>query len=280
MRKDTHMNEETKNAMEALGMKPGDGTASVQEGEIDYKAKYEALEAKIKHMKECDDGRVKSANAELKAAKERIAELEKERALGALPQELQDVPDQIKDTALLLSQNAAKAATAGLDGRMTELEKKYARDNEARQQQLADEFVAKISNEFPDFANGLKTNGAFKAAWDQYQAFNAASIADAFKKFDYNALAYHIKRFYAENDVDPSGGREINAAPDPRAFGGGANARPFAPGKKTYTPEEWESEYDSLQNQYEDGRIGPGDYAAKRQVLMDAYKEGRVKPKQ
>lgn len=63
-------------------------------------------------------------------------------------------------------------------------------------------------------------------------------------------------------------------------MGGGVGAQPTVGGKKTYTPDEWESEFEDLQNQYEGGVIGPKDYEAKRQILLDAYKEGRVKPRQ
>lgn len=273
------MNEETKNAMEALGMKPGDGNGSAQDGGIDYKAKYEEAQRQLASAS-VEQGRVKKLDAELKAAKERLAELEKGRALGVLPEELQDVPDPIKETALLLSKKAAEDAAAGLSGRMARLERTVEQDKETRLAQMSSDFVAQINRNFPDFARGLKEGGSFKAAWDGYQTYNAASIGEAFAKLDYRALAYHIKRFYDENGVDPSGGRDMNAAPDPRTMGGGAGARPFAAGKKTYTPEEWEREYDSLQDLYDGGRIGPGDYAAKRQNLMDAYREGRVRPKQ
>ena len=268
------MNQETKDAMEALGMSAGGGT-DTPDGGIDYKAKYEEAQRLLASAR-VDEGRVKKLDAEKKALEAKVAELEKATALGSLPAELQDVPDSVKETAMLLSQRAVE----GVNGRMAQLEKSVEEDKAIRLAQMSDEFVARINQSFPGFARGLKEGGAFKAAWDQYQAYNSASINEAFATYNYNVLAYHIQRFYEENGVDPSGGRDPNAAPDPRSMGGGAGAQPQFGGKKIYTPEEWEGEFDDLQNRYESGIIGPKEYAEKRQILTDAYKEGRVKPKQ
>ena len=269
------MNEEAKNAMEALGVNATGGEGDHAGGGIDWKAKYEEAQRQLASAR-VEEGRVRKLDGELKAAQSKIAELEKATALGALPDELQDVPDSVKETALLLSQRAVE----GVNGRMAQLERTVEEDKAMRLAQMSDAFVSRINQNFPWFAKGLKEGGALKSAWDQYQIPNAASIKEAFATLNYDMLAYHINRFCEAYGVDPSGGRDPNAAPDPRAMGGGAGAQPTPGGKKIYTPEEWEREFDDLQNQYDGGIIGPKDYAEKRQILTDAYKEGRVKPRQ
>ena len=279
MRKGTKMTEEVKNAMEALGAAASGGDPSKvnHPGDVDWKAKYEESQRELASAK-VDQGRVKKLDAELKDRDARIAELERKVALGELPENLKEVPEDIKETARIMSEGAAHRAVAGIDDRIAKLEQARQADKAAQVEQLAGEFVRSVNAKFPGFLAGIKEGGVLKAAWDEYQRYNAASIVDAFNRLDADAYIYHVQRFYESNGVDPSGGRDPNAAPDPRAMGGGAGARPQQFGqKKIYTPDEWEREYDSLQDDYEAGRISPKDYAAKRDTLVNAHKEGRVK---
>lgn len=279
MRKGTKMTEEVKNAMEALGAAASGGDPSKvnHPGDVDWKAKYEESQRELASAK-VDQGRVKKLDTELKERDARIAELERQIALGELPENLKEVPAEIKETARIMSEGAAQRAVAGIDDRIAKLEKDRQADKAAQVEQLAGEFVRSVNAKFPGFLAGIKEGGVLKAAWDEYQRYNAASIVDAFNRLDADAYIYHVQRFYESNGVDPSGGRDPNAAPDPRAMGGGAGARPQQFGqKKIYTPEEWEREYDSLQDDYESGRISPMDYSAKRDQLLNAHKEGRVR---
>lgn len=272
------MNSETKDTMEALGIKTDDaGAKNPTDGGVDYKAKYEAAMQELASAK-VEQGRVKRLDGDLKAAKSRIAELERQTAIGELPEELSDVPTSIKETALHLSQHVAQKAVADIDGRMARLEQSVEEGKRVQMARLSEDFVAQLNQKFPEFVKGLKDGGAFKSAWDEYQLYNKASIEDAFSRLDINALSYHIERFYESHGVDPSGGRDPNAAPDPRGASGGAGAQPNFGTKKVYTPEKWEGEFDDLQTQYERGAIGANEYAARRQDLLNAYKEGRVKP--
>lgn len=272
------MTEEVKSAMETLGAAASGGNPSkvTIPGEVDWKARCEEAERKLASA-QVEQGRVKKLDADLKERDARIAELEKKVALGELPDNLKEVPTEIKETARIMSEGAAQRAVAGVDARLAQLEKDRQADKAARIEQLASDFVMNVNAKYPGFLAGIKEGGNLKAAWDEYQRYNAASVVDAFNRLDANTFMYHIQRFYESNGVDPSGGRDPNAAPDPRAMGGGAGARPQIGQKKIYTPEEWEREYDSLQNDYEDGRISPKDYAAKRDMLVNAHKEGRVK---
>lgn len=274
------MNNEMKDTMDALGITAGAAvTEPPTDGGIDYKAKYEEAMQELASAR-VEQGRVKRLDGDLKAAKQRIAELERQTALGTLPEDLQDVPDSVKETALHLSKQAAQQAVADMDGRMANLEKMAAKveaDEKRRMAQLSNDFIERINQDFPDFIRGLKAGGSFKAAWDEYQIPNAASIKEAFAALDYNSVAYHINRFYDSYGVVPSGGQDRNATPDPRSMSGGASATPVVGGKKTYTKEGWEAEYDDLQDQYDRGAISPKTYAEKRQVLLDVQKEGRIK---
>lgn len=274
------MTEEVKNAMETLGAAASGGDPSkvvVQDGGIDWKDRCEEAERKLASAL-VEQGRVKKLDAELKERDAKIADLERKVALGELPDNLKEVPDDIKETARIMSEGAAHRAVAGVDKRLAQLEQDRQADKAARLEQLASEFVQSVNAKFPGFLAGIKEGGNLKAAWDEYQRYNAASVVDAFNRLDAATFMYHIKRFYESNGVDPSGGRDPNAAPDPRAMGGGAGASPQQFGqKKIYTPDEWEREYDSLQDDYEAGRISPKDYAAKRDTLVNAHKEGRVK---
>lgn len=273
------MTEEVKNAMKTLGAAASGGDSSkveVPDGGVDWKARCEEAERKLASA-QVEQGRVKKLDTELKERDAKIADLERKVALGELPDNLKEVPDDIKETARIMSEGAAQRAVAGVDKRIAQLEQDRQADKAARLEQLASEFVQSVNAKFPGFLAGIKEGGNLKAAWDEYQRYNAASVVDAFNRLDAATFMYHIQRFYESNGVDPSGGRDPNAAPDPRAMGGGAGARPQFGQKKIYTPEEWEREYDSLQDNYEAGLISPKDYAAKRDTLVNAHKEGRVK---
>lgn len=276
MGKDRSMNEETKEVMEALGVDAG-GAGDQQGATPDYKALYEEVKRELASAK-VDQGRVRKLDAELKSAQAKVAELEKSAAIENLPENVKEaLPPESLESSLMLAKSVFDRGISERDQRLSEIEKSVAEERQRRTAMLSGEFVSKINASFPGFTKGLKEGGAFKSAWDAYQTHNGASIREAFATLNYDTLAYHIKRFYETSEVDPSGGRDTNAAPDPRRMGGGTSAGTQFGTRKTYTPDQWEREYDDLQDQYDRGVIGPKDYESRRKILTDAYKEGRVK---
>lgn len=268
--------------MEALGVKPGAkvGGGEAGSGGIDYKAECERLKHELE-VTRIEEGRVSKLDAELKAKDARIAELEKTVALGSLPEKLKDVPDEMKETAMLLSKGVVDKAMQQQNARIAELEERQQRaqreaqeQRQNQQQEMVAAFLAKLNSDYPAFMQGIKAGGAFNAAWTQYQENNAESISAAVNSCNVKKMAYHIKTFCEQNDVDPSGGRDPNATPDPRALGGGA-PRQEPNAKKTYTPEEYQTLTEKARRLREEYRFE--EYKKLSQELDDAWSEGRVK---
>ena len=277
------MNTETKDAMKALGINPGGaGTPPpAGGGEPDYKALYEKTQHELDVAK-VEQGRVRKLNEELQAKNARIAELEKGAALGALPENLKDgVPDEMKEAALLLSKGVVDKAMAGQEERLAMLERQQKEEaerrraeDERRQSERLDAFMAQLAQKFPDFMKGIAAGGAFKAAWDEYQVNNAESLTAGFAACDLATVSYHIKRFCETTDFDPSGGRGEIAAPDPRSLGGGV-PRTEAGGQKTYTMQEYENLTQKARQLRAEYRFD--EYRKLSRELEDAWSEGRVK---
>jgi len=265
--------------MEALGVKPGAkvGGGGAGNGEIDYKAECERLKHELE-VTRIEEGRVSKLDAELKAKEARIAELEKAAALGSLPEELREgVPDQMKEAAILLSKGIVDKAVQQQNERIAELERQQREAQEQsqhRQQEMVDAFLAKLNSDYPAFMKGIRAGGAFNAAWLEYQENNAESINAAVNSCNVKKMEYHIKTFCEKYDVDPSGGRDPNATPDPRALGGGAPRQ--EPGtKKIYTPEEYQTLTEKARRLRDEYRFD--EYRKLSRELDEAWTEGRVK---
>lgn len=260
----------------------GDGGGAGNGGEVDYKARCAELEKQLQSA-HVEGGRVKKLDGELKEARARIAELEqnaaREAALGELPEELKDVPDDIKNTSLAIAQGLVKKAMAGSEKRMKELEERVNNSENRRSQQTSLEFAQKVNAKYPGFFEAVTNGGDKKEAWDQYQIHNLATIQTAIRNCDFETLSYHIGQFYKSIDqLPPSGGQDGSAAPDPRAMGGGANTQTVGiqPGK-TYSVQEWCQIRDEAQAKFQSQKISYKDYAAICDELTKAHREGRVK---
>jgi len=283
------MNEqELKEAMSAIGGENpagGEGGGEVgsgKVGEVDYKARCAELEQQLRSA-HVEGGRVKKLDGELKAAQARIAELEernaREAALGELPEELRDVPDDIKNTSLAIAQGLVQKAMAGSERRMKELEERVNHGETLRSQQTAADFVQKVNEKFPGFLGAIAKGGDKNEAWSKYQLHNLATIQTAIRNCDFDTLSYHIGQFYRFIDqVPPSGNQDGSAAPDPRSTGGGANTQSgiVQPGK-TYSIQEWCKIRDEAQSKFQSQKISYKDYAAICDELTKAHREGRVK---
>ena len=269
------MQQETKNAMEALGMNAGSegGKTDPGGGEIDWKAKFEETQRQLASAR-VEEGRVKKLDGELKAAQQRIAELEKKSVLDTLPESLSDAPELEKELSMHVAKGVFAKEITERDARMARMEKEIEEDKARRQAEMSQSFVARINRDFPGFASGLKEGGALKTAWDEYQTFNAASIKEAFATLNYDVLAYHIKRFYEAHGVDPSGGRGVDTPPDPRSTGGGA-PRQTAGNAKTYTMQEYETLQQKAHSLRDEYRFD--EYRKLARELEEAWTEGRVK---
>lgn len=270
------MNEQLENDIAAIGGKPS-GAAKPGPGSVDYKAECERLERELQSTR-VEGGRVKKLDADLKAAQERIAELEQKdlraAAIGELPDSLKDVPDDIKETAILIARGMVEKANAQRDERVRKLEERVEQDESSRRQRLMGSFMQRVNESFPGFVESIK--GDKKAAWEKYQVHNYDTIHNAIERCDYDTLAYHIQQFYASNDLEiPSGGQGGAVAPDPRAAGGGKTQ--VQTSSKTYTVEEWCRIKEDAQVKHQDGKITFKEYSDICEELSNAYKEGRVK---
>lgn len=281
------MNEkELEKAMSVIGGEQpagGEGgkTGGAGNGDVDYKARCAELERQLQSA-HVEGGRVKKLDGELKAARERIAELEqqtaREEALKELPDDLKDVPDDFKNTSLAIAQGLVNKAMAGNERRMKELEERVHQDEARRSQQTAAEFVRKVNEKFPDFLNSVGDGGDKHESWVQYQVHNAATIQAAIRGCDFETLSYHIGQFYKFiEQVPPSGNQDGSAAPDPRATGGGANPQGGIQPGKTYSIQEWCRIRDEAQTKFQNQQISYKDYAAICDELTKAHREGRVK---
>ena len=221
---------------------------SSQSGDTtDWKAKYEEIQRELNSAR-VDQGRVRKLDEENKALQR---QLEEERAsrqsqnvIDVLPDDVKgDIPDEYLKAQSVVAQKATERLLASRDAEIEALKRQNAerdaREAALRKQRLDERF----EGEFPGLAAQLGPGGDKHDAWINYRRYNGASIDAALAGFDFNSLAWHIRKFFTDElgIAPPSGGAGL-AAPDPGSIGGG---KPVvaAPGK-TYTEAEIDALFD------------------------------------
>lgn len=265
------MNEETKNAMDALAGGVSNGGDAGGDN-VDWKAKYEEMAHKYQ-TSQVEQGRVKKLTEENNALKKQLDERNSSRiaqeVLDDLPPEVkEDVPEDILRAQTLVAQRAAERAISAQNAELQAI-----RDQMASRSR--DQFAKRIEQEFPGFLSTAVPEGGDKHdAWVQYQRYNAASISAAVEACDFDSLSWHIRKFYTDElGIAPPSGGTAPAAADPSAIGGGTPVV-VGPGK-IYTQQEISHLYDEVEKARD-----RGDFAEVRRIgaeIDKAVREGRVK---
>lgn len=268
------MNEETKKAMDALA-----GGGKNESADTDWKAKYEEMERKLQSA-QVEQGRVKKLAEEKKELEAKLAELSAGKtvqdALSALPEDVRsDIPENYATASSAIARQAVDSALASRDQELNalraQIEERDRRDFAVNQQK----FSERLEREFPGFlATAVAEGGDKHQAWVGYQRYNAASIKAAVNSFDFDALAWHIRKFYADElGIEPPSGNSGRAAPDPGSIGGGKPTTPKA--GKVYTEAEISELYDKVE-----AARDRGDFKEVQTLgheIEVAIREGRVK---
>lgn len=274
------MNEETKKAMDALAGAGAVDGGNAKGGEAtDWKAKYEEAQKALASAK-VEQGRVKKLDEELKALQRQLEDERSARrtqtVIDGLPEEVRgDVPEDYLKAQAEIARRTADQALASRDAEMEALKARLAERDQRESAASQQRFTERLEREFPGFLSGAVSEGGDKhAAWVDYQRYNAASIAEAARTFDFDALAWHIRAFYTTAlGIDPPSGGMGIATPDPSGIGGGVPVV-TKPGK-VYTEQELSSLYDEVEKARD-----RGDYAEVKRIGAEidrAMREGRVK---
>lgn len=268
-------------AVEALrggdgGGKPngGDGAA------IDYRAEYEKLQKQLQGER-VEAGRLKKANEENAALRKRIEELENRRgideAVEALPEDLREIPDDLKQGAAAMAKHMIDKSNAERDARLREIESRFEEDAQRRRMDAMRAFMVRIEANYPGFIRGVSEGGDKQKAWADYQRHNAATISQALDGGDFDTLSYHIKQFYSSIGLASPSGSGEPATPEPRSIGGGETMPQGMNPGRTYSVDEYKRILDDAQTKFQNQRLTYREYSAICGELTKAYREGRVK---
>jgi hypothetical protein len=240
----------------------------------DWKAKFEEAQKQLASA-HVEQGRVKKLNEEKAELQRQLDEAKASRLFS--PELAESLPDETRQ-GLTAVQKASQDAIAQAEARhRAELDalKAQMAERDSRDAAIAKRaFTARIEAAYPGFIVSVCDGGDKAAAWKKYQRFNAASISAAVNACDFEALSYHIGKFFTDElGIDPPSGGTGAAAPDPSAVGGGT---PVAakPGK-VYTWDEIDKLYDEIEV-----LRSRGDREGMKRLsdeVEKAQKEGRVK---
>lgn len=266
------MNEETNTITDALS----GGTP--QADTTDWKAKYEEAQHALESAK-VDQGRVKKLAEENAKLQKQLAERNARRPSDYLSdEERKEIDDAQRGIIDKMVDGRVSDAVAASREEIEALKAQIARQNADREQRdnarRKAELDERFEREFPGLAAQLGPGGDKAAAWARYRRYNGASVDAALASFDFDTLAWHVRKFYSDElGVTPPSGGTAPAAPDPGNIGGG-NPVAAKPGK-TYT---WD-EIDSLYDRIEELRAKGDKDGMKRlsDEIEKAQREGRVK---
>lgn len=240
----------------------------------DWKAKYEEAQHALESAK-VEQGRVKKLAEENAKLQKQLAERTTRRPSDYLTDEERNeidegqrgIIDKMVDGRVSDAVASSREEIERLKAKIAEREE---RDGARRKRELDERF----EREFPGLAAQIGPGGDKAAAWASYRRFNGPSIDAALAAFDFDALAWHVKKFYTDElGIAPPSGGTAPAAPEPGNIGGG---KPVAvtPGK-TYTWDEIDKLYDEIEV-----LRARGDREGMRRLsdeIEKAQREGRVK---
>lgn len=244
----------------------------------DWKAKYEEAEKQLQSAR-VEQGRVKALDARAKELEKELAELKEAKSVTNLTETLtaeerEALPEEYIGAAAKIASRASNEALAGLTEEVDRLRRERDAEKTAANQRKLEGFVAQIDAKYPGFRSAVAPGGDKKNAWDVFLRRNAGSVNEAFKSLDFDALTYHIDRFYREDlGVRPPEGNGAVAVPDPVSTGG-TGVETLSDGK-TYSQSEIDKMYDDIE-----AARDAQDFSRVRKlsaILERAIREGRVK---
>jgi hypothetical protein len=266
------MSEEKKTITDALS------GGAAQADTTDWKAKFEEAQHALESAK-VEQGRVKKLAEENAKLQKQLAERTTRRPSDYLTDEerkgidddQRGIIDKMVDGRVSDAVAASREEIAALKAQLAQQNaERDERDNARRKRELDERF----EREFPGLAAQIGPGGDKQSAWANYRRFNGASIDAALASFDFDALAWHVNKFFTDElGIAPPSGGKAPAAPDPGNIGGGKPVT-VKPGK-TYT---WD-EIDALYDQIEELRAR-GDREGMKRLAEEvelAQREGRVK---
>lgn len=223
------------------------GIGSGSSGGDDWKAKCEELQRMLASAR-VEQGRVAKLSAELKAAQEENAKLRSASKAEAIaktitPEEKGDLPDEFVGLAAKVAANATDGAMAGIHEKLAKIEADREAEKSAALERLQMEFVSKINSKYPGFLDSIAIGGEKNQAWTAFLVNNSESVRHAFETCDFNALVYHVDRFYRETlgVRPPAGDRGKASIPDPATTHGSAPVVETDDPNKVYTQEEYDA---------------------------------------
>lgn len=263
----------------------GDGKPPAGEDTVEFWKAKAAEAERLAQSARVEQGRVAKMDARVKELEAENAKLRSgnraaEIVAGLTDEERGEIaPDVLEAQARIAGRAADRAVGTAFDGMRAELEKmKQEREAEraAAHERMAADFESRIERRFPGFLSSIGAGGDKAKAWASFLVNNAASVKDAYARCDYNALVYHIGRFYTEVlDVQPPREKGDGATlPDPSASGGGLPSGDAVGGGKRYTAKEYDALDAKCMKLRRAGKLD--EYDRLREELDSALSEGRV----
>ena len=240
----------------------------------DWKAKYEEAQHALESAK-VEQGRVKKLAEENAKLQKQLAERTTRKPSDYLSDEEREgidaeqrgIIDKMVDGRVSDAVASSREEIEALKARIAERDE---RDGARRKRELDERF----EREFPGLAAQIGPGGDKYAAWTNYRRYNGPSIDAALAAYDFDALAWHIKKFYTDElGIAPPSGGTAPAAPEPGNIGGGKPV--VAQPGKVYTEAEISDLYDEVEKARD-----RGDFAEVKRIgaeIDKAMREGRVK---
>lgn len=256
----------------------GGGEAPAKDAGENWEAKYKELEHQLQSAK-VEQGRVKALDSRNKELEKELARLKESEAAKKIvdslaPEDRGDLPDEYLSPVAKVANLATETALANVNEELERLRNEREAEKAAAAERAAADFRSRIDGRFPGFRAAIAPGGDKEQAWASYLEHNAASVVSAFQSCDYNALVYHVERFYRDVlGIRPPEGNGTTAVPDPRTTGG-TGAEILSDGK-TYTQAQIDRMYDDIE-----AARSVEDFARVRELsakLERIIREGRVK---
>lgn len=239
-------------------------------------AELEELRRQLQSSK-VEAGRVKAMAQQLKEKDDEIAALRKqlEDAQNQKPRNyMDDIPEEMRE---LVDEAQVNAVGRMMDKRMRERDeaarqREAERDSQIRSARMK-ELMSRIDREFPGFLKDTNEGGDKKEPWEKFMRVYGASVRSALDSFDFESLSSIILLFYREIGVPVN--REANTAITPRPTS--ADASQYGGNDKpVYSFADYQAKLEQAGIDYRAGKIDRQKYAAVREELDSALREGRV----
>lgn len=262
------------------GNKPSSGENTVEF----WKAKASEFE-RLAQSTKVEQGRVSKLDARVKELEAENARLRSNRkaadiVAGMTEDERGEIATDVLETQARIAdraaENAVGSALNGINAEFERMKQEREAEKAANQRRIEAEFASRIDDSFPGFLASISEGGDKAKAWASFLVNNAESVKDAYRRCDYNALAYHIRRFYSEVlDVRPPKERDNGATgPDPSSTSGGLPPGSSINGERRYTAQEYDALDEKCMKLRRAGKYD--EYTKLREELDSALSEGRV----